>query len=158
MAGNDDEHPPSNVQVGQKFVADALNPLLNSSSWATSAFVLTYDEHGGYYDHVPPPAAVPPDSIPPKLLPNDTPGAFDMYGPRVPVAIASAYSKPNHVSHVVNDHTSILKLIEYRFGLPSLTARDAAADPMLDYFDFSTASFATPPSLPAAVINPAKIC
>jgi hypothetical protein len=51
-----------------------------------------------------------------------------------------------------------MKLIEYRFGLPSLTARDAAADPMLDYFDFSTPALATPPPLPAAVIDQSKLC
>ena len=56
-----DEHPPANVQVGQKFVADIINGLMSSSSWATSAMFFTYDEHGGYYDHVVPPAAVPPD-------------------------------------------------------------------------------------------------
>jgi phospholipase C len=152
-----DEHPPANVQVGQKFVADIVNGLMNSTSWSSSALFLTYDEHGGYYDHVVPPAAVPPDNIPPKLLTGDTAGAFDQLGVRMPVVVVSPYSKAHHVSHVVDDHTSLLSFIEYRFGLPPLTNRDAAADPMLDHFDFSTPALATPPSLPAAVIDPVKL-
>ena len=63
-----DEHPPANVQVGQKFTHDIMNALVNSPDWASAAMFLTYDEHGGYYDHVSPPAAVPPDDIPPIVL------------------------------------------------------------------------------------------
>jgi phospholipase C len=61
------------------------------------------------------------------------------------------------VSHVVEDHTSILRFIETRFGLPALTNRDANANPMLEYFDFSRAAFATPPSLPAGPLDPAQV-
>jgi phospholipase C len=156
-ATENDEHPPSNVQVGQQFVADILNALMSGPAWSSSAFFLTYDEHGGYYDHVVPPAAPIPDAIPPMLEPNDIAGAFDQYGVRVPVVVVSPYSKPAFVSHVVHDHTSILRFIEYRFGLPSLSNRDAAADPMLEFFDFTTPAFATPPSLPAAVVDPNQL-
>jgi phospholipase C len=149
-----DEHPNSNVQVGQKFVADVVNGLLTSPLWSTSALFLTYDEHGGFYDHVAPPAAPVPDGIPPSGHPSQS---FNQYGIRVPAVVISPYSKAHFVSHVVNDHTSILKFIETRFALPSLTARDAAADPMFDYFDFNTAAFATPPFLPAAVIDQAQL-
>ncbi len=152
-----DEHPPSNVQVGQKFVSDVINGLMASPNWGTSALFLTYDEHGGFYDHVAPPPAPVPDNIPPNLQPGDTPGAFDRYGFRVPVAVVSPFAKPHYVSHVVDDHTSILRFIELRFGLPSLTNRDANADPMLDMFDFSTPHFASPPKLPTAVIDPAQL-
>ena len=152
-----DEHPPSNVQVGQAFVASIVNGLMTSSAWSTSALFLTYDEHGGFYDHVAPPAAPIPDNIPPMLKPGDTPGAFDHYGMRVPAVVISPYSKSHFVSHVVHDHTSILRFIEYRFGLPSLTNRDANADPMLEMFDFNTPTFATPPSLPAATIDPTQL-
>jgi phospholipase C len=148
-----DEHPPSNVQVGQKFVADVVNGLMSSPEWGSSALFLAYDEHGGFYDHVPPPAAPIPDAIPPMLEPGDTPGAFDQYGVRVPAVVVSPYAKSHFVSHVVHDHTSILRFIEYRFGLPSLTNRDAAADPMLEFFDFNNPPFVSPPSLPAATID-----
>jgi phospholipase C len=149
-----DEHPPSNVQVGEQFVSNVTNALFQSPNWSSSALFLTYDEHGGFYDHVAPPAAVPPDGIAPMLQPGDVPAAFDRYGIRVPVAVVSPYSRPASVSHVVNDHTSIIKFIETRFALPSLTRRDAAADPMLEFFDFSKASFANPPTLPPAPLDP----
>src|SRR5262249_55060033 len=112
------EPPPADVQLGQKYVADAINALMGSSAWATSAFFLTYDEHGGFYDHVVPPAAVPPDATLPLLQPGDVPGAFDIYGVRVPAVVVSPYSKSHFVSHVVHDHTSILRFLEYRFGMP----------------------------------------
>jgi phospholipase C len=151
-----DEHPPSNVQVGERFASDVIHSLFTSPNWSTAALFLTYDEHGGFYDHVPPPAATPPDNIPPMLAPGDAPGGFNNYGIRVPVAVVSPYSRAHFVSHVVNDHTSILRFIETRFGLPALTNRDAAASPMLEFFNFSRPRFATPPSLPAAPIDPTQ--
>jgi phospholipase C len=152
-----DEHPPSNVQVGENFAANVISALFKSPNWGSSAMFLTYDEHGGFYDHLPPPAAVPPDAIPPMLIPGDTPGAFDRYGIRLPVTVISPYAQPHFVSHVVNDHTSILHFIETRFNLGTLTRRDAAANPMLEFFNFKTAAFATPPALPAAPIDPAQL-
>jgi phospholipase C len=149
-----DEHPPSNVQVGQHFVAGVINSLLASPEWSSSALFLEWDEHGGFYDHVPPPEAVPPDDI----APIGGSGAFDRYGVRVPFVVVSPFSKRHFVSHVVYDHTSVLKFIETRFGLPSLTARDAAADPMLDLFDFANPPFAQPPTLPDAVIDQSRLC
>jgi phospholipase C len=148
-----DEHPSSNIQVGQQFSSNVINSLINSPNWSSSALFLTYDENGGFFDHVPPPAAVPPDNIPPMLQLGDTPGAFDRYGFRVPMTVVSPWAKPHSVSHVVNDHTSILKFIETRFGLPALTARDAAANGMQEFFDFSSPQLLHPPTLPAATIN-----
>jgi phospholipase C len=142
--------------VGERFASDVTNALMSSPNWSSSAMFLTYDEWGGFYDHVAPPSAPVPDNIPPMLQPGDTPGAFDRYGFRVPVAVVSPYSRPHFVSHVVDDHTSILKFIETRFDLPPLTNRDAQADGMLGFFDFTHASFATPPTLPPAPIDPAQ--
>ena len=151
-----DEHPPANVQVGEKFTHDIVNALVNSPDWASAAMFLTYDEHGGYYDHVSPPAAVPPDDIPPMVPPGDPFNAFDSYGVRVPSIVISPYSNPHHVSHTVYDHTSILKFIETRFGVPPLTRRDALADPMLDMFDFSNAALLHP-TVPDAPVDPAGV-
>jgi phospholipase C len=152
-----DEHPPSNVQVGQNFTAGIINSLFKSPNWSSSVLFLTYDEHGGFYDGVAPPKAVAPDSIPPMYQPGDVQGGFDQLGIRVPIAVVSPYSKPHYVSHDVYDHTSILRFIEMRFGLPNLTQRDLAANPMLDFFDFSEPSFARPPVLPLALIDPAQL-
>ncbi len=148
-----DEHPPSNVQVGEKFVADIINALFKSPTWTSSALFLTYDEHGGYYDHVAPPAAPAPDDVPPSLKNTDEAAGFDHYGIRVPAVVVSPFARKSFVSHVVHDHTSILRFIETRFGLPSLTARDAQSDPMLEFFDFTHPAFEQPPSLPEATVD-----
>jgi phospholipase C len=145
-----DEHPPASVQTGQAWAAQQIATLLASPLWPYSALFLTYDEHGGFYDHVPPPPACPPDAIPPDLEEGDTEAAFDRYGFRVPVVVVSPYARKHFVSHVVHDHTSILRFIETRFDLPALTARDANADPMLEFFDFAKPAFARAPRLPKA--------
>jgi phospholipase C len=151
-----DEHPPANVQVGQQFTAGVVNALFKSPDWPSSAFFLTYDEHGGYFDHVSPPAAVVPDAIPPMLKPGDTVATFDRLGVRVPAVVVSPFARAHFVSHDVFDHTSILRFVEKRFGLPALTQRDAAADPMTDFFDFERPAFLHPPTLRPAVINQAQ--
>jgi phospholipase C len=145
-----DEHPPSDVQVGESFIAQILNALFTSPQWPHAAAFLTYDEHGGFYDHVAPPPACVPDAIAPMLSTGDEPGAFDRYGIRVPAVVISPYARRHYVSHRVYDHTSILRFIETRFDLPALTARDANANPMLRMFKFSRPTFLTPPTLPAA--------
>jgi phospholipase C len=72
----------------------------------------------------------------------------------VPVVVVSPFAKAHYVSHVVHDHTSITRFIETRYNLPSLTARDAAANPMLEFFDFPNAPFETPPSFAAPTVTP----
>jgi phospholipase C len=151
-----DEHPPANVQIGQQFAASIVEALMKSPLWSRSVLFLTYDEHGGYYDHVPPPAACIPDDIPPLLSVSDVNAQFDAYGVRVPVVVISPYAKKHFVSHVVHDHTSILRFVETRFDLPALTRRDANADPMLEFFDFSKPKFARPPNLPTPTIDQSK--
>ncbi len=150
-----DEHPSANVQVGQKFTHDVMQALVNSPNWSSSAMFLTYDEHGGYYDHVAPPAAVKPDNIAPMLQPGDAKAAFDRYGIRVPTIVVSPYAKKHFVSHTVYDHTSILRFIETRFGLPNLTQRDKAANPMLGMFDFTKVSNPKP-TLVDAPLDPVQ--
>jgi phospholipase C len=142
--------------VGQSFAYGVVTALEQSPNWAHSALFLTYDENGGFYDHVAPPAAVAPDAIAPMLQPGDTVAGFNQLGPRVPVVVVSPFAKAHYVSHVVHDHTSITRFIETRYGLPSLTARDAAADPMLEFFDFSKGggAFHIPPTFPAPSVTP----
>ncbi len=139
------------VQLGDHLLGSVVNALMQGPKWSSTLFVWNYDEGGGYYDHVPPPAAVPPDSVAPQLSSGDVPGGFDRYGFRVPAGIVSPYSKPGYVSHEVYDHTSVLKLVETKWNLPPLTARDAAANDMLDLVDLSSKpAFLTPPPLPTA--------
>ena len=151
-----DEHPLNNVQAGAANTKKIIDALLGSPSWATSAFILTYDEGGGLYDHVPPQPRVKPDSIPPMLRSGDLPGSFNQTGFRVPIIVLSPWSKPHFVSHTVRDYTSILKFIETRFGLTPLTARDAAADNMTGFFDFTNAFYLRAPVTMAQPTN--KIC
>ena len=88
------------------------------------------------YDHVPPQPAKIPDNIPPMLAPNNDIDTFSRTGFRIPILIISPFSRPGYVSHTVMDTTAILKFLEFRFGLPSLTARDAAQADMSEFFDF----------------------
>jgi phospholipase C len=144
-----DEHPTKNVQKGSAAVKQIIDALMASQSWGSSAFILTFDEGGGAFDHVPPIALPKPDGIPPMLKSTDIVADFDHSGFRIPLWVVSPWSKPNYVSHTGGDFTSILKLIEVRFGLTSLTSRDGAASDMTEFFDFSAPHFATPPALPA---------
>ncbi|MBS1852881.1 MAG: alkaline phosphatase family protein [Acidobacteria bacterium] len=155
-----DEHPNNNVQAGATYVSSFINALMNSPAWKDSVFILTYDEGGGTYDHVPPQPAVPPDDIPPSdLQPGDICSSggpncgFNYTGFRVPLIVVSPFSKKNYVSHTVADYTAILKFIETRFNLPALTRRDAAQMDMTEFFDFDHTPWATPPIPPAQLSN-----
>jgi phospholipase C len=145
-----DEHPDNNVQKGSAFIKTIIDALMASPAWHDSVFVLGFDEGGGLYDHVPPFTVVAPDATPPALQTGDLPGDFTLSGFRVPLIVISPWVKPHFVSHTNRELTSILKLIETRFGLAPLTARDAAADDMTEFFDFvDPPTFLTPPPLPA---------
>ena len=99
------EHPPTDIQMGQQKMSDVINALMSSSSWKSSALFLTYDEGGGFFDHVAPPQV-------------------DAYGlgMRVPMLVISPYAKRGYVSGQLYEHSSILKFIERRFELPSLAS------------------------------------
>jgi len=162
-----DEHPsnsdtiPTNSQTGAAYTANLINSLMQSSAWKDSAFILTYDEFGGFYDHVSPQPAPSPDGIKPvDLLPGDActritgPTCdFTWTGYRVPLLVVSPYAKKNYVSHSVADLTAILKLIETRFNVAPLTKRDAAQIDMTEFFDFSNPPWMTPPNPPAQNVN-----
>ncbi len=166
-----DEHPndvdnpaPINVQAGAAYAAGIINALMNSSSWKDSALIFTYDEAGGFYDHVSPQPMPSPDGIKPMdLMPGDicdSPGTtgggtcdFTWTGFRLPLIVISPFAKKHFVSHRVRDYTAILKLIETRFNLPALTKRDAAQDDMTEFFDFANPPWITPPNPPAQAMG-----
>jgi phospholipase C len=163
--GLDDNAPSGSVQVGAQYVSTLINALMQSSSWKDSVFILTYDEFGGFYDHVSPqtgPQFVSPDGIQPSdLKPNDYcyppqtgPTCDFVYsGYRVPLMVISPFTKKNYVSHTVADYTAWLKFVETRFKLPSLTKRDAAQMDMTEFFDFVNVPWKTPPSPPPQPTN-----
>jgi phospholipase C len=158
-SGND-EHPASNPQVGQKLVYDIVSALTKSPQWPRLAFFLNYDEHGGFYDHVPPPAACEPDKIAPIFSKpgSDTTGAkFDRLGFRVPLLVVSPYVKKGFVSHTVYDHASVLRFVEAKFKLPALSARDANASVPIDFFDFASPPNLVPPRFDEPKIDAAEL-
>lgn len=165
--GLDDGEPGGSVQVGAQYVSTLINGLMQSPSWQDSAFILTYDEFGGFYDHVPPQPAVSPDGIKPlDLLQGPPPNGPDICvlstgptcdfvytGYRVPLLVISPFAKKNYVSHTVADYTAWLKLVETRFNLPSLTKRDAAQMDMTEFFDFVNVPWSVPPMPPIQSTN-----
>lgn len=131
----DSEHPPEPIPQGMWYVTNVINALMQSRYWQDSVVVLTWDDYGGFYDHVPPPEV----------------DAFG-YGPRVPTIVISPYAKRGFVSHDPYDFTSVLKFIEERWGLSYLTARDHHALDLRDCFNFSQA-----PAPPLVIPPPANI-
>ncbi len=157
-----DEHPDNNVQTGAAYVQGIISALMNSDAWKDSVFILTYDEGGGLYDHVPPFSVPLPDQYAPGECPDANNGSagycatgtlggtFDLTGFRVPLMVISPYAKPNFVSHTPRDYTAILAFIEKQFAVASLTARDAYwQDPsrdMSEFFDFTTPAMLNAPN------------
>jgi phospholipase C len=121
-AGSNDDHPPSDVKAGQDLVLKLYTALTSSPKWSKTLLVITYDEHGGFFDHVPPPAA------------KDDSAAFRSYGPRVPALVVSPFIPRGSVSSEIYDHTSLIKTILLRFcrkadgSIPNLGARVANAN------------------------------
>ena len=114
------EHPPYSICEGENWTVSVLNAVMQGPSWNSTAVFITWDDFGGFYDHVPPPQV----------------DRFGL-GPRVPLLIISPFAKAGHISHTLYEHSSVLKFVETRYGLNSLTSRDGAASDMLDSFDFN---------------------
>jgi phospholipase C len=123
---SEDEHPLADIRLGQHFLSKVHDAVVSSPNWERTALVITYDEWGGFFDHVVPP--VGPD-------PNPDLGA-GLRGFRVPCLVISPRARRGHVAHELYDHTSVLKMIEWRFGLAPLTVRDAAANNLAEVLDF----------------------
>jgi phospholipase C len=152
-----DEHPPHNVHYGEQLIATIYNALRASPNWPETLFIVTYDEHGGCFDHVPPPAAA---------APSPGPGAegfgFDRYGVRVPAVIISPYLKspgtiarPPEGAAYPFDHTSIIATVRRLFGLGGpLTGRDAAAPDLLHLIDLDGPMLDAPATIDAPTTQP----
>jgi len=123
-----DDHPPADIRAGDAFLADLFLALATGPNWSSTVFIVTYDEWGGFFDHVAPPRATAPANS----IDTDLVNGKALLGFRVPTIVASPFSRGNpddpKVKGMTFDHTSILKLIEWRFGLDPLTARDASHD------------------------------
>jgi phospholipase C len=126
--GNDD-HPHADIRAGEYFLSTIYNAVSRSPAWPRTLLVITFDEWGGFFDHVSPGVA---------------PGDNVQRGFRIPCLLISPFARRGHVAHGVYDHTSILKLVEWRWGLPPLTARDASASNLAAALDFAHPVRATP--------------
>ncbi len=135
-AGSNDDHPPSDIKAGQELVLKLYTALVKSPNWGKTMLVVTYDEHGGFYDHVQPPAA------------QDDKPAFRTYGVRVPALVVSPFTERASVSNVLYDHTSIIKTILLRFcantKIPDMGARVNAANHLGGALTLSKARPPTP--------------
>jgi len=127
--GQESDHAGYNPgNEGPSWVASVVNAIGSSSYWANTAIFITWDDWGGWYDHVPPP----------QVLVNCAQwGCGYVYGFRVPLIVVSPYAKAQYISKQQHDFGSILKFIETTFSLPSLGNADAAADDFSDCFDYS---------------------
>jgi phospholipase C len=149
--GTQSQENPQNIVVGEALLAQVVQAVGTSPLWDRTILLVMYDEHGGYYDHVPPPAAIPPDTIPPVVQPGEQLyEGFARYGFRVPSVVVSPYAKRHHVSHVLYDHTSVLAFLERKWNLPALTYRDANANDLMDFLDVRAMEAGRPtfPELP----------
>lgn len=139
--GSDDDHPTADLQVGEAWLKTIYDHVATSPQLPRLAMIWTYDEAGGFADHVPPEQH------------GCAPGggsSWTQRGPRIPLVVVSPWVRRSFASHVVRDHTSITRFIETVFGLPALTERDANSDALLDLFDFSCGRDLTLPAGPAA--------
>ncbi len=147
------EENPQDIAFGEGFLRQVAVAVMEGPLWSRTALFITYDEHGGWYDHVPPPRAVPPDNIQPDLTlsaKGTFPARFDRYGFRVPLTVISPWGRPRYVSHELADLTSTLAFIERKWNLPPMTRRDAAAWDLSDMFDITRRRLPEPLRLPPA--------
>ena len=145
-----DDHPPHHPIFGQQFIAAIYNALAAGPLWEHCLLVVTYDEHGGFFDHVPPPTTVDDHAA----------TGFDQMGFRVPTVVAGPYVKAGHVSSVVRDHTSVLRHLQDHFGLAPLNQRVSAASDLSDLLDLDALAAGTPrppAAIPAIEIDESRI-
>jgi len=126
-----DDHPHADIRDGEVFLNQIYDALRNSPNWAKTVLIINYDEWGGFYDHVPPPLAPIPTA---SAAAGDTDGRL---GFRVPCVVISPYAQRGFIAHGLYDHTSILKMIEWRFGLPPLSVRDRTANNLAEVLNFA---------------------
>jgi phospholipase C len=135
---SNDDHPFADVRDGQAFLNLIYTAVTSSRAWRRTLLVITYDEWGGFFDHVAPSPAPIPDA---SRAAGDVDG---LRGFRVPCLIVSPYARRRSVAHLELDHTSILRFIEWRWGLDPLTDRDATAVNLAEALDFGRADTAAP--------------
>lgn len=132
-----DDHPFSDIRSGEAFLNQIYNAVRNSPQFRSTVFIINFDEWGGFFDHVAPPTAPLPSGE--QALGNDGRRGF-----RVPCLVISPWSRRGFVSSGIYDHTSVLKMLEWRWNLPALTVRDGGANNLAEVLDFTAPNTSTP--------------
>jgi phospholipase C len=146
----DDMHPARDVRPAEQFVRRVYEAIRNSPKWPRSALLILFDEHGGFFDHVKPPAGVNPNDGKPNAVSGFN---FDQLGVRVPCIVISPWVKKNGIDHTHYDHSSVPATVTRNFGLRHLTDRDLAANDVLHLFSNSAPRTNTPASLQALDVH-----
>jgi phospholipase C len=154
--GSTSEHPLDDVRLGEGLIKATYEAIRNSPVWNNSLLIITWDEHGGFFDHAIPPPAVAPGDTAPSQGHNQFGFTFDQYGPRVPAVIISPWIPRNTIDHRLYDHSSIPATLEKLFGMDPMTARDAAANTVLPLLSLDAARTDTPATLPSPPSSPAS--
>jgi phospholipase C len=149
FANGNSQHPLDGVTNGELLIQQTYEVLRNSPLWATSLLIITWDEHGGFYDHIAPPAALPPNDGSPSKY-NQYGFTFAQYGVRVPAVVVSPLIPENVIDHRAYDHSSVPATLEALFNLKPLTQRDGKANNLA-----SLCSLSSPRDTPTTLPNPA---
>lgn len=137
--GGSSQHPMDSVLGGETLIKTVYEAIRNSPVWQRSLLIITYDEHGGFYDSVQPPQAVPPqDGSPQDIAINSGGFLFDQYGVRVPAVIVSPLIPPNTVDHTLYDHASVSATLNALYGTGFMTQRDQGANDLTSLLSMST--------------------
>jgi phospholipase C len=150
QGGSNDDHPHADIRRGQALISAVANAMTSSPLWEKSALIVVYDEWGGFFDHVAPPSR--PDSFTPTATEE-----HNTLGFRVPSYLISPFAPRGNVAHGVFDHSSLLKLVEWRFGLAPLNVRDQTAANPARAFDFSAPN-RVPPEIPLVLDPGPHLC
>lgn len=146
-ASANDDHPPHDINRGQAFLSTILHALAEGPQWSRSMVIITYDEHGGFFDHV----------APPMVDDERSSEGFGQLGVRVPGIVISPYARRGFVSSTLYEHSSVPAFLEWLFGLEPLTIRDTQANYLTDAFDIDRVRRQDPrpfPTLPVVDVDP----
>jgi phospholipase C len=143
------QHPLTDITLGEGLIKETYEAIRNSPHWNSSVLIITWDEHGGFYDHAAPPVAVAPGDTSPQDKNSQYGFTFQQYGARVPAVVASPFVPQNVIDHRLYDHASIPATIESLFGLNSLTQRDAQANRLDALVTLTAPRSDTPAILPS---------
>jgi phospholipase C len=150
------QHPLTDITLGEGLIKETYEAIRNSTHWNSSVLIITWDEHGGFYDHAIPPGAVAPGDSAPKDKHNQYGFTFERYGPRVPAIVISPLIPKNVIDHRLYDHASIPATIESFFEVDALTERDAKANRLDALLSLNAPRTDTPTTLPSPATSQAQ--